>query len=225
MTGRECEQIALRLIGGERPSDDAALASHVGSCLRCFRVASEIREVPRIAALLRRDEPAEADPGEAFWARFPGVVGAAFERRGGQEAPVAATPVVKGVSIWQRVVGWFRLPIPAAFGGAAVAAALALVLVSRPPRTPPVGEPTVVVEPARPVAASDDDGTSTLLEDDDPWERLEVADLKPMKGVDAELGKSGGEEGELVASPTEELELLDTDDLRAVAQALRGGAI
>jgi hypothetical protein len=221
-SSRTCDEIALRIIGGEKPAEDAALASHVGSCLRCFRVASEIRDVPRIATLLRADEP--ADPGEAFWARFPETLGAAFEQR--QPAPSAREP-----SPWRRVTGWFRLPIPAFVGGAAVAAGLALLAVHRPP---PSGEKPLGLqagEPAVQVAAQGqgrgDDEEGPLLDEDDPWERLEVADGKAIaKVAPRDDSKAVSDDGtELAASPAEELEMLDADDLRAVAQALRGGAI
>jgi hypothetical protein len=223
-SSHSCDEIALRLIGGERPADDAALASHVGSCLRCFRVASEIRDVPRIAALLREadGEDGQVDPGEAFWSQLPESLGAAFEQRHPDRfAAVIALP--ERSSAWRRVTDWFRLPIPAAFGGAAVAAALALVLVHKP--QPVVAPALQALEPA--VAAQGEEEEGPLLDEDDPWERLEVADLKSVaKVARSDESKATSDDGtELAASPAEELEMLDADDLRAVAQALRGGAI
>jgi hypothetical protein len=220
-SSHSCDEIALRLIGGERPADDAALASHVGSCLRCFRVASEIRDVPRIATLLREQEE-QKDPGEAFWAQLPDALGAAFEQRH-PERPATVLVLPERSSAWQRVSGWFRLPIPAAFGGAAVAAALALVLVHKP--QPVVAPALQALVPT--VVAQADEEEGPLLDEDDPWERLEVADLKSVakvaRGGESKVGSDDG--AELAASPAEELEMLDADDLRAVAQALRGGAI
>jgi hypothetical protein len=222
-SSHSCDEIALRIIGGERPADDAALASHVGSCLRCFRVASEIRDVPRIAALLRaEDGDGQTDPGESFWARLPETLGAAFDQRHPERsAIVVALP--ERSSAWRRVTAWFRLPIPAAFGGAAVAAALALVLVHQPP--PVVAPALQALEPT--VAAQGEEEEGPLLDEDDPWERLEVADLKSVakvaRGTESKATSDDGTE--LAASPAEELEMLDADDLRAVAQALRGGAI
>src|SRR4029077_4497458 len=72
------EQIVEQASGagpGGAPFDvDSALppevAHHVGSCLAGFRVVSELREVPRAAALLRRAARARAqraEPGLAFW--------------------------------------------------------------------------------------------------------------------------------------------------------------
>ena len=119
-----CGEVELRLVDG-RPGDDPEMAAHLRSCLRCFRAASELREVPRLAALLRDAQvDAQPDPGELFWARFPRTVADAWERR--QQPAPARAPV------WQRVSGWFRMPIPAALSGAAVAAAVMLAVVHRP---------------------------------------------------------------------------------------------
>jgi hypothetical protein len=224
-SSRDCDEIALRLIGGERAADDAVLASHVGSCLRCFRVSTEIRDVPRIAALLREADGEPADPGEAFWARFPETLGTAFEQR--QAAPIVRA--VEQTSPWRRLTGWFRLPVPAFVGGAAVAAGLALVVVHRPPPSAvksialQAGEPAVVAQRQ----GQGDEEEGALLDEDDPWERLEVADGKAIAKVAPRAeSKTASDDGtELAASPAEELEMLDADDLRAVAQALRGGAI
>ena len=220
-----CADVELRLVDGRPPGDDPALAAHLRSCLRCFRAASELREVPRIAALLRQEtKDDQPDPGELFWARFPRTVADAWEER---QARAAAKAPAR-ISLWRRVGGWFQQPIPAALSGAAVAAALVLAVVQRSPAPRPSG-PATAVNPVVAATATaepgfDDETTPGLLGEDDPLDSLELADTKLVANV-GETGAEGqgpDEGSELAPSPAEELELLETDDLRAVAQALHG---
>jgi len=218
VTDQTCADIELRLVDGRPVAEDPEVAAHIRSCLRCFRAATELRQVPRLAALLREagsdDQP---DPGELFWARFPKTVADAWERR-----QQAAAPAPVPVPVWRRVSGWFRLPIPAALAGAAVAAALVLAVVHRTP-----SRPVSVVAPAAPAAPvvvaeaspQEDVEPAGLLGEDDPLDSLELADTQLVAKV-AGPEAQGADEGELGPSPAEELELLETDDLRAVAQAL-----
>jgi hypothetical protein len=220
-TGDEtCADIELRLVDGQRPGDDPALAMHLRSCLRCFRAASELREVPQIAAKLREDQAAmEPDPGDLFWAKFPHTVADVWERRQATAAPRR--------SPWKRVGGWLRLPVPAALGGAALAAALMLI-VHRPhpaPRTPATSAPLAVrTTPVTGEASSlfEDEPAAGLLGEEDPLEVLELADARVVAKLGGEPAAQGSEEGDLVPSAVEEVELLEADDLRAVEQALRG---
>jgi hypothetical protein len=206
-----CAEIELRLVDGLRPADDPALAAHVRSCLRCFRAASDLREVPHIAALLR--DLAEPDPGDLFWAKFPTAVADAWEKR---RAPPK-------ISLWERVRRWFQLPLPAALSGAVVAAALVLLVTQRAPaprstpRAPvavatiPTGEPTPTLE----------EEAAGLVGDDDPLEALELSGQKLVAAADENAGP--GDEGvEGDSSTVDEVEQLDGDDLNAAAQALRG---
>src|SRR4051812_40208227 len=102
-----CDAMEARVLGGARPSDDPALAAHLGSCLRCFRAASELRDLPRIEGLLRASR-GDADPGDGFWETFPGRVADAWE--------ASVRPIVTP-SLWSRLTGWLRLPLPAALAG------------------------------------------------------------------------------------------------------------
>jgi hypothetical protein len=225
-----CQEITLRLVAGEPPAGDPALATHVGSCLRCFRTANEMRELPQIARLMRQAERPAPDPGEAFWAHFPRTVSAAWvEER-------AASDGFGKRGRW--LLGWFRLPLPAALSGAAVAAALMMFALNH--KAGPRPEPSIGVVAASVVAAADGTGepamqatqTTTdempsasapiLLDDDDPWSLLEVADMKSAiaqedgdRDVSALDDPSDG-----TPSSAEEVGLLDTEDLRAVEQAL-----
>jgi hypothetical protein len=211
--GEVCAEIELRLVDGQRPADDPALAAHVRSCLRCFRAAAELREVPHIAALLRDiDEP---DPGDLFWARFPRTVADAWEQR------AAALP---RTTVWRRAAGWFQRPIPAALSGAAVAAALVLVLVGHRGPAPASSQPPATkTVAARSTEGLDDEPAPGLLGgDDDPLEALELADAQLVTKLGGAAVPAGDDGAELEPSPVEEVELLEGDDLRAVAQALHG---
>jgi len=211
-----CADIELRLVDGRPVADDPEAAAHLRSCLRCFRAATELRQVPQLAALLREAEhDAQPDPGELFWARFPRTVADAWERRQ-QVAAAARAPA------WKRLTGWLRMPIPAALSGAAVAAALVLVVVHRSPVPHPV---LPAATPAAAPAVADvsaDEESPALLGEDDPLDSLELADTRLVARVGGAEAPSTEEPSELSPSPAEELELLETEDLRAVAQALHG---
>jgi hypothetical protein len=133
-----CDRFESRLIAGEKPGDDPALAAHVGSCLRCFRTAADMREVPRLAALLREGEgegqgDLAFDPGARFWEKFPGRVGAAWA--GSRPATTWRMEPAAPFSWWARLSAWLRRPLPAALTGAACAVGLAFI-VMRPAAGP-----------------------------------------------------------------------------------------
>jgi hypothetical protein len=165
----ECEAAIQRLVAchesGERPGDDAQLAAHLGSCLGCFRAAADLKDVPRLAALLRETQPLHddqlpssgaGDPGPAFWASLPAQLGAQFERRRTTAAAAATTATTAtprrvptqappaSDTAWLRFVRWIRMPVPAAMAGAACATAVALVM-TRPPSLQTIGLPVTVV--------------------------------------------------------------------------------
>jgi hypothetical protein len=135
-----CDEVAERLLGGGSLEGDARLAAHAGSCLACFRVVSDLRDLPRIEGLLwQAQSAANPDPGDAFWASFPQAVTAAFVSRQSaderaQEAPphfsgaraplrIPATPPPR-----RRFADWIRLPMPAALAGAAISGLLVFAL-------------------------------------------------------------------------------------------------
>jgi hypothetical protein len=154
----DCEAAIQRLVAchesGARPGDDAALAGHLGSCLGCFRAAADLKEVPRLSALLRQQAydqaqtPAAGQPGPAFWASLPAQLGVEFDRRrtAGAQTPATAKadtrpamPSGESDTAWQRFVRWIRMPVPAAMAGAACATAVALVM-TRPPTLNTLGQ-------------------------------------------------------------------------------------
>ena len=67
-----CQRVWDRLVEGADVSGDAALGEHLRSCMACYRALSELRDAPRIAAMLRDDRVADAgaDRDEAFWDRL-----------------------------------------------------------------------------------------------------------------------------------------------------------
>jgi hypothetical protein len=201
-----CGEWALRLMAGEPPGQDPELARHLGECLRCFRIASEMRDLPRIASLLRPQMGAGLDPGEAFWAELPGRVSArwAGRARGGW--------VQAG---WRSFLGWLRLPLPAALGGATAMAVLTLVLAGRHPAPAPTPAPMAEGTPDEEVSAL---AAPALLGDDDPWTLLDITDLRSaLARVSRDPGRELEDDG---TTPTEEVEQLDMEDLPAVALAL-----
>jgi hypothetical protein len=57
-------------VQGADVSGDAELGEHLRSCMACYRALSELRDAPRIAAMLRADTAAAtgAGPGDdRFW--------------------------------------------------------------------------------------------------------------------------------------------------------------
>jgi hypothetical protein len=216
-SNESCSEVSLRLIAGEQPADDPALASHVGSCLRCFRTTGEMRDLPRIVSLLRKakaGENPELDPGRAFWARFPGAVAAAWVVR----RETTGRPITAG---WRRLVRWLRFPIPAALAGAAVTAVLMIVVAVGRSHGPGPDRPQGAGGALADGAGDDEVGSTSvpdLIEDEDPWALLEMADFRSAVAQAA----LPDEAGDGAPTAAEEVELLDMDDLPVVAQALRG---
>ena len=69
-----CQAVEDRLLDGERLTGHPELVDHAGSCLDCFRRLTELRDLPRIAEMMRTeagDQARENDPGPAFWKAMP----------------------------------------------------------------------------------------------------------------------------------------------------------
>ena len=240
-----CEVFQARLISGERPNEDASLAAHVGSCLRCFRTAGDMREVPRLAALLRDGQVAPGsqgsqgsqgpiegetayDPGARFWETFPTQVAAAW---------VSSRPA-RRARWWERVSLWLRRPVPAALTGALCAVGLAL-LVLRPGAGPEGGTPVLSAEAG--LAGELDAQVSTRIVSDlgeagdESMGELDLEALASLRDqLDLALGLSDqvippleSADDVLAADPTgdpgrlaEELEMLDESGLLALREKL-----
>ncbi|MEA2696033.1 MAG: hypothetical protein QOI66_304 [Myxococcales bacterium] len=117
-----CQAIEDRLLEGEKLTGHPELVEHVGSCLECFRTMSELRELPRIAEVMRGGAVAEAqakDPGPAFWNALP-------ERVAAEVLGSRGKPQVK-------VRRWWA---PAALASAGLAGAVATLLIVYGPKVP-----------------------------------------------------------------------------------------
>jgi hypothetical protein len=210
---RECEWCEARLLAGEKPGDDPALAAHIGSCLRCFRAAGEMRDLSRLAPLLRDGDDAP-DPGHAFWNSFPARVSAAWEASRPQRAP----------GLWPRLARWFHAPLPAALAGAACAGLMFVVVGIRPRPAP---EPRIAPPPpAEAKGPEPSEGARVDPEVDDELLRsLDVAGLEILlDDLHEELGPSSGpddgDEDADLAAITEELDTLDEAGLKALSRQL-----
>jgi hypothetical protein len=238
-----CASTIGRLVDGQADyPDDPIVGAHLRSCLTCFRAASDLREMPRICALLGAEALA-FDPGESFWAAFPGRVVAAFE---GAQAPIAPVPSALASkttaslrrSAWaafREVVRVLRRPWAAALTGAAAAGATVyLAAVPLRPRGDAValapaasGAPrTSQAAAPAPVLPGPASGDELGLSDEDELDLallrdLDVEDLQallrgmtPEASADAELDELG------TATMAEEIEQLDEATLRALQASL-----
>lgn len=125
-----CEEALDRLVSGIRVSDDSPLSLHVGSCLGCFRVAGDMREVSRVQAALISAKPT-FDPGETFWNAMPDRVMASWDAR---LAPAQGP----WPALWTWLRGCLRLPVPAAFAGGAMVGLVIFALSRASSLSPPV---------------------------------------------------------------------------------------
>jgi hypothetical protein len=208
----ECGAFEARLCAGETGADNPALAAHLRSCLPCFRTAADLREVPRIEALLR-ERPPTFDPGSGFWASFPGRVAGAWEASR-RRAPVVSPAL--------RLLRWLRLPVPAALAGAACAA-LAVHLATRVPTPPPTGPATTAASAAVYPGVTVIDQNGEIDE-----EFLRSLDVKGLKALLEDMHQEfapgeGRDESEMetdLATMTEELDMLDEATLVALSHKL-----
>lgn len=197
-----CAVLQDRLLEGIRPSDDEDLQAHLGSCLACFRMAAELKELPRIEAQLKTK--AVEDPGDIFWARFPARVADAWEAsRGEARAPV---PVA---ALKSKTVAVFRRPLPAALLGAAAAAALFVTM----PKAPLDG-------PLAPEGGTDDVGAlvdDLLAEDDEPL--TPGGETQEQSKEEAKIAAWGSPPATAGLSAAEAVAALPDDQLDALVAA------
>jgi hypothetical protein len=234
-----CTRVLERLVDEGEVGSDRVLAEHLGSCVTCFRTATELRDAPRVAEALRAAaaEASSPAPGERFWNDLAVRTTAAAEAalRGlalpapADIRPAPASSRARRSSVFTRT--------RAALFGTTVAAAAALVMVVHHPgtlssRAPVAHGPSVVVAAVR---SAPDDETGEAAAD--------VADLdgtalrrlldRLSAGAPAVLTSFGaGDPGE--ASDTlgdddrrvnDELADLDGTALRRVASSLGGSSL
>jgi hypothetical protein len=211
VTKATCEVFAGRLIEGAAPSSDPDLALHVGSCLPCFRLMTEMRDLPRLADVMHAESL--PDPGVAFWAALPARIWTAAEEEGRRPRPAAAVPV----GLFGRLQAWIRRPLPAAFAGAVCAAALVLLTVRRPAGppglTPPSGEGASIE-----VAPSD-------LAEMGPQDLAAVSRRMAEDGDEASSFVTALADDSSTLTPMERLTDLTPDDLRVLRTVLDSGQL
>jgi hypothetical protein len=141
-----CRQVWERAVDSTLGGDvmtDAALATHVGSCMTCFRTLAELRDAPRVAAALRAGAPA-LPVSDRFWDDL-----AARTTAAAAAALAGARPPARRRST--RIVF---------FVTAAAAAAAALLLAGRTPVGPTGTAPAPTV--ATNVTGADDEADSVV---------------------------------------------------------------
>jgi hypothetical protein len=145
-----CQRVWDCLVQGSDVSSDAELGEHLGSCMACYRAMSELRDAPRIAAMLRGDTAggAASDRDERFWDQLA--------VRTGDAATVAMARAGK------------RRPLRLAAAGIMLAAAAALMLFPRAPG------------PADNVASPDVSGGGVATVDEGPTDEAGIADVAAL---------------------------------------------
>ncbi|HEX3694406.1 MAG TPA: hypothetical protein VH374_03360 [Polyangia bacterium] len=143
-----CQAIDDRLLEGERLTGHPELVDHASSCLDCFRTLTELRELPRIAEVMRAGavhQAHESDPGPAFWKAVPDRIA--------DEVLGPCRPARPTTRRWWR-------PAALMSTGLVAAAALALAVSYRPGADPSVATATAktdaVMVPLAVAAESDD---------------------------------------------------------------------
>jgi len=158
-----CSRVFDRLVQGGDVAGDPELGEHLGSCIACFRVMSELRDVPRLSAVLRADPPALPE-SERFWQDLAErTTAAAAAALADQTGPaVVARPARPAIE--RR---WFGR---GAIAGLATAAAAAAVLLLAPRRPEPL--------PARATSGGAEIAPQApALPDDDPGGTLDFGNL------------------------------------------------
>jgi hypothetical protein len=238
----QCERFAASLIEGEKIAADPALAAHVGSCLDCFRIMTEQRDLPRIEAMLRSARP--NDPGQAFWNSLSAEIVRAVE--GSRLAPpvmdTARAPVRARPAWWARLLSWWRRPWPAALSGAMFATVAVLLVVrlnhepirrtsrSTSSSTSTSTSPAPAVEAKRQSSAAPGEPAEGDLPDGDLAE-LGAADLQALlhhladtepQEIKEFLGVGGGEalDDETDVTAAGRVATLDGAALQALARSL-----
>ncbi len=219
-------------LGASAGGQTREVSEHIGSCLLCFRTAADLRDAPRLEKILRDAQPSgndATDPGLAFWNGFPSATALAWQNTvkaaKGSERAVSATAA--RTPFTKQVREWLRLPLPSALAGASVAAAVMLVMAARPGPQKTAESPIVSVPPAM-ATASGDRGLAPVLDEGlepSALERLETADLHSLlSSLEAETRPPLPSVDDVVepsVSAAEAVEALESDDLNALAQALR----
>lgn len=158
-----CGRVFEVLVEGDEPKSPD-LVEHLGSCMRCFRVMTELREVPRLASALRAEAPPLPEE-DAFWDRLARRTVDAVSGNATAIAPAGAAPVAPPLRPKAAVRSW-RFGARTLAVVSAVAAAAVLVIA---PGHHVVRGPTGTGAPARAPSAAMSFG-------DEPWAAADVDD-------------------------------------------------
>ncbi len=196
-----CQRVWDRLVEGADVSGDAELGEHLGSCMTCYRALSELRDAPRIAAMLRGDMAGgtAADRDERFWDQLA--------VRTGDAATAAMARAGR------------RRPLRLAAAGVMLAAAAALMLFLRAPG------------PANNGASPDVTGGGVAIVDEGSTDEAGMADVAALDepALQALLNRMrvAGEANALAATSTgDDTDVFDDDaDLDEVLAELDGPAL
>jgi hypothetical protein len=201
--GSLCARVFDRLAEGDDVGGEPELTEHVGSCMACFRVMTDLRDAPRLTAMLRSDPP-PLPQSERFWADLAARTTQAAElaRATAPSAPSANAPGPGRPRLGSRL----RAPA-VMFATAALAAAGVLLISRRSPPPPPV----TARAPATAVLAR-------TLSDDEAGEGTDVTELDGVALRRLVERLRAGAPGKLTApvggDPAEAADLLADDDER-----------
>src|SRR5580698_1117119 len=82
-----CARVFERLVETGEVGADPVLGEHLGSCVTCFRTLTELRDVPRLAGLLRETAPVAPAADDRLWEARAARTTAAVTAGEGMTAP------------------------------------------------------------------------------------------------------------------------------------------
>lgn len=196
-----CQRVLDRLVEGGDVSGDAELGEHLRSCMACYRGLTELRDVPRIAAMLRADASSAGARDDAFWSELAT-----------RTADASAAAMARGGK---------RRPLRIAVAGVVLAAAAAVMLFLRSSGTGPGRVAHEGVAPGQSVATEAETAEEADVGD--------VADLDEtaLRALLERLRTGAGETRALAATASaDEADVLDDDsELDEVLAELDGPAL
>jgi hypothetical protein len=130
-----CARVFERLVETGEVGADPVLGEHLRSCVTCFRTLTELRDVPRLAGLLRETAPVAPAADDRFWevlaARTTAAVAAGKAMTAPSPVRSPAAPARRSEALGRRRATSFRGRV--AIAATAVAAAAVLAVMRRPP--------------------------------------------------------------------------------------------
>jgi hypothetical protein len=241
-----CGRVLDRLVDGDDLSGDRLLAEHLGSCVTCFRVLTELRDAPRVAEALRAEASVAPGPDDRFWDELAARTTTAAEAalRGTERPKPTASIASTSAPARARRSSGARVRIISVAATLAAAAAGFMLVARGPLRSPsriPAARADLVSStvPSRTTAPAPRSAADDVTAD----EEADVAELdvgalhrlldRMLPRAPAALTAPGGGGGTSDAADVlgddearvnDELADLDGDELRRVASSLEAGA-